>query len=236
MSKRVELLDAIRGLCIIFMVIYHFMYNLTAFSLVPHYLLYNSFMNFMQVLVAGTFIVLCGISSKFSRNNIKRGLILCAVSLAISLVTYIFDKNLFVVFGIIHFLAFSTLFYGLIQSKLSYIHLNSIFPIAMLTAFVVFKNTISGVRFDIKGLSVLGFTNTNFYSSDYFPILPWIFLFFFGVYFGKIIKENRFPSWFYTAKCDILAYLGKKSLIIYVLHQPILLGITYGLLYLKGNL
>ncbi|MFI3227879.1 MAG: heparan-alpha-glucosaminide N-acetyltransferase [Clostridia bacterium] len=236
MNKRIEIIDVIRGLCIIYMVFYHFLYNLTAFSLVPLNFLYNPVISFMQALTAGTFIALCGVCSKFSRSNVKRGLLLCVISLAISLVTYIFDKNLFVVFGIIHFLAFSTLSYGLIQSKFEKLRLNLTFPISMLTAFLVFKNTISGTRFDIKGLSILGFTNVKFSSSDYFPILPWIFLFYLGVYLGGKIKENCFPSWFYTVKCDFLAYLGKKSLIIYVLHQPILVGITSGLAFLKGHL
>lgn len=233
--RRVEILDAIRGACVIIMVTYHFMYNLVTFLQIPYTILYNPFMNFMQVLGAGGFITICGISSRFSRSNIKRGVMLCGVSALISLVTYIFDKNLFVVFGIIHLLAFCTLTYGIIEQKIQKIRLNFLFPTSLLVAFIVFRNTISTQRFSFAGLSIFGFTNENFRSSDYFPVLPWIFLFYIGVFLGRKIKEKAFPQWFYTVKNDTLAYLGKKSLIIYVVHQPLLVGVVFGLKYLLSN-
>ena len=233
MSKRIEILDAIRGLCVVLMVFYHFLYNLTTFLDIPKIFIYNPVMNFLQVFFAGVFIVLCGISSNFSRSNIKRGLIMCVVAILITISTYIFDNNMYVIFGIIHFLAFCTLTYGLIEKRFKKLRLNFLFPTSLIVLFTMIQPILSEMVFEVKGFSILGFTNINFLSADYFPIFPWILLFYVGVYFGEKIKLNILPEWFYTIKCEPLAYIGKKSLIIYVLHQPVLMSITYALMSIE---
>lgn len=233
MYKRIDLLDATRGFCVIYMVFYHFMYNLVYMVGVNSSFLYNPIMNILQFVVASLFITLCGISCNFSKSNLKRGSKLFLIAIIITIATYCFSPSFYVVFGIIHFLAFATLSYGLFQKFFEKIRLNFSFPLILLALFAWFYLNILPLRFDISGLSFLGITNTNFRSSDYFPVFPWIFLFYIGIYLGRKIKENQFPAWFYSYKNSFLANIGKKSLAIYVLHQPILIALTYAIIFIK---
>jgi uncharacterized membrane protein len=75
-------------------------------------------------------------------------------------------------------------------------------------------------------LSVLGWHQLGFRSFDYQPILPGIFIFLFGTWAGKYIKEEKFPTWFYEKKFPIFPAIGRKALAIYIIHQPILFSIT----------
>ena len=82
---------------------------------------------------------------------------------------------------------------------------------------------------------ILGVHPEYFYSADYFPILPWFFVFEAGTLLGKPIREGRFPRWFYEAKMPFFSRVGKHSLLIYILHQPILYGIVMGIAWMKGH-
>jgi uncharacterized membrane protein len=70
------------------------------------------------------------------------------------------------------------------------------------------------------------FVNT-FSSSDYYPIFPHIFLFLAGTGFGGIVKDNKLPNWFYDAKIPFLPIIGRWSLVIYIVHQPVLIGLFW---------
>ena len=73
----------------------------------------------------------------------------------------------------------------------------------------------------------LGFTAPGFFSADYFPLLPWFFLFLLGTGLGGWCLRNR-ESQILTAPLPrMLTWPGRHSLMIYVLHQPVLYGISY---------
>ena len=82
---------------------------------------------------------------------------------------------------------------------------------------------------------MLGWTYEGFVSTDYFPLLPWVFVFLLGTWAGKYIKAGRMPAWFYQTDCPPLAAVGRHSLVIYVLHQPVLYGLTMAGLWLFGR-
>ena len=72
----------------------------------------------------------------------------------------------------------------------------------------------------------LGFPEIWFYSSDYFSLLPWAFLYFAGYFLYRMWKEEKIPGAnCLNTKLPVLTWLGKHSLIIYMLHQPIIFGL-----------
>jgi uncharacterized membrane protein len=75
--------------------------------------------------------------------------------------------------------------------------------------------------------SFLGFEDVNFHSTDYFSFLPWFFLFLVGYFLGRWQQERQIelPAW--EGKCSFLQFLGRHSLILYLLHQPILFFIIF---------
>ena len=91
--------------------------------------------------------------------------------------------------------------------------------------FSAFPCPAAGMRGAETGFALWAFT---FFSSDYFPLLPWVFVFFFGVFLGRLAKEGKFPRFFAASHIPFFAFTGRHALLIYILHQPVILGISYG--------
>ena len=70
--------------------------------------------------------------------------------------------------------------------------------------------------------AALGFPGPGYYSADYFPLIPWLFLFWAGACVGVWLRLGRGPGWLYQRHSPFLAAAGQKSLWIYLVHQPAL--------------
>lgn len=183
----------------------------------------NSVFNVLHYIFAGVFICLCGVSSKFSRSNLKRGFITLIIAGFLTIITYIIDMP--IIFGILHLLSFCMIFYGLTE-KFWNVLPKWIMVIFTVVGTVISSWCVNNITVDSKNLWVFGWDYKGFVSFDYFPILPWIFVFLFGTWLGYYIKENKFPDWFYKTKVPVLSSIGKHSLIIYIIHQPLLFALT----------
>lgn len=255
--KRLIILDEARGFFVICMIIYHFMYSYQfVFNLNDGYSLFdNDFMKYFQILISGSFIFISGISSWKSKHIMKRGVKLFTVALAISAVTFIAIPEEFIVFGILHFLGFSMITLGLIKKYLTenidIICKNSgIIILLCLFLLIICYNVKSGY-IGIEGLytvdlpeslyrnlltSLLGFPDSSFRSADYFPLIPHMFLFYAGVFSEILMKDKKLPEEAYKKHSSLLESAGRNSLIIYVLHQPIIFILIYVYIILFKNL
>ena len=226
--KRIDLIDALRGLAVILMVIHHFFYDLVVFLGAPAWLFSNPVFNFLHYVFAGLFIFLSGVSSRFSRSNIKRGIKVLAVALVITLVTAFMDMPIW--FGVLHLLGFCMVFYGL-TSK-SWDKVPPVFmPVLCISLIVISAYAVQNFDPGVSYLWIFGWTYPGFSSADYFPLFPWIFVFLLGTWAGKYILENRLPKWFYDFTMPALPAVGRRALLIYILHQPVLYGVTMGIKY-----
>ena len=236
-KERVELIDALRGFAVVLMVIHHAFYNCAVFLGAPWWLYSNPVFNFLQAIFIGVFISVSGVSSRFSRGNIERGSIVIVIAVIITYVTVRMDMPIY--FGILHLLGFLMIFYGITRklwdkiprkvAPLLYVALTILSSLARVYLSPSSDNLV--IR-DL--LSALGWMQPGFVSFDYQPILPWIFVFLFGTWAGELIRENKFPQWFYTKKVPFFPLVGRNALLVYVLHQPILFGITMGIAHLMA--
>jgi uncharacterized membrane protein len=220
---RIDCIDALRGLSVVLMVIHHLLYDLVAFAGAPGWLFSNPAFDALHYLFAGVFVFLAGVSSRFSRSNILRGLKTLAAALAVSAATWFVKQPVW--FGILHLLAFCMLFYGLAHTFFE--------RLGRIAAPVIYAACLVGsalaVRYAWIGggyLWALGWPGADFRSSDYFPVFPWIFVFLLGTWAGAYIAEGSLPKPFYETRIPVLAPVGRKSLIIYLAHQPILYGLV----------
>ena len=246
-KNRIHLLDEVRGFAVFCMVFYHGFYILSDFFGVEIAGKLFDFFTPVEPFFAGLFIIVCGISCSLSHSNLKRGLKIFGVALALSFVTIVIMPAINIdgaqiYFGILHFLGVSVLIHALIGKKTEKINpYIGIIACAMLYPFFsgietgtlsygeIFVLKIPEVFYNTNWLMPLGIYSKDFYSADYFPIFPSIFIFFAGVFIGRIFKEKGFPNYSYKQRVTFFGWLGKKAFIIYILHMPIIAGIAYGI-------
>ena len=80
---------------------------------------------------------------------------------------------------------------------------------------------VPAILYSIKILTPLGFPFPGFKSSDYFPVIPWMFLYLCGYFFNEIFR--RHDTWKAAArhKVPVLSAIGSRTIWIYLLHQPV---------------
>lgn len=250
-QTRIALLDEIRGFCVFAMIIYHGVIVFgTFFGLGwANYLLAG--LTPLEPPFAAMFILICGISSKLSRSNVKRGLKLVGLALAFSLLTVGLFPKIGITgaedrFGILHLLGLCILLFALLEKPLSKLSPPvgvTVFSLLYLLCYGIpagflglpgpLSLSLPASLYEGNGLFWLGFMNPDtFYSADYFPLLPNLFLFLAGTYLGIYAKDGLFPTWMYPKRVAPLDWLGTHALLLYLLHVPVL----YGLAYLICNL
>ena len=218
------------------MIAYHFFWDLGYFGFINIQLITQGLGLFIAQLIGLSFITIAGISSRiltlsdrFKEKFLKRFFKLVIVSLIISTATFMLDKNSFIFFGILHFLSVCSLIsLILIQIKNNF-HLFLIFFCAAIIS-------ISGMTFDMPFmLSWVGFNNEVPVTNDFYPLFPWVTFYFFGFWLGKVIdrKLNRkidnlsMPINEINIFLRFFEYIGRKALIVYILHQPILFSLFF---------
>ena len=223
--ERIHFLDFIRGFAIIVMVVHHAAFDLTAFYDVQIPFLDTIVFNIIRTIFALAFIIISGISTGLSRNPMRRGIIVLLAAAAVSIVTFTVTPELPIRFGILHFMGSAMLLTVLLKKVLTaiprYIAL-PLFTILFLVSIFLFP-----VNSDISFLFPIGVISRGFASADYYPLIPWIFAFFFGIYLSKPLLERRASKWIYDFKFPFINFCGRQTLWIFLFHQPVLLAIFW---------
>ena len=120
-KHRIFLLDEIRGFSILCMVVYHGVYNLLTFFPISFPFFYSPLVIFLRDLFAGMFILISGVSCRFSRNNPKRGLLCLLFGMVMAAGSLLFVPELPIYFGILHFLGCAILLFALLQKALDHL-------------------------------------------------------------------------------------------------------------------
>ena len=232
-KDRIQIIDGIRGLSILLMVVHHFLYDLTEVCNAPEWIFTNPLFDSLHYFFAGLFILLSGVSSLYSSSNVKRGIKTLACAGIITLVSWFMGSPVW--FGILHLLGTCMLFYGLTHKLWERIP-QALAPVIYIAGIIICIPLTRGIISSERYLWMLGWTYEGFLSYDYFPLLPWIFVFLLGTCLGGYIKEGRMPDRFYTMKVPALANIGRRSLVIYMLHQPVLYGVIMLAVFISQKL
>ena len=225
MSERIGWLDGWRGVACVLMVFYHFVFDLIIFGWAPYSITQQWPLFTLQRFIALSFIFLSGVSSHFTRSNHRRGLITLVVGAFVAAVATSMGQP--IQFGILQFLGCAMLLYGgfgryveKVPDKLAPWLWAALYLITRVWTYTTFVKP--------TWLYWLGFRARGFVSADWVPILPNIFMFFLGGWFGKKLMASPADSRLRTADApDWLKWIGKRTLFIYVLHQPLLYGVCW---------
>jgi uncharacterized membrane protein len=224
LTKRIFALDFIRGFAILLMIFFNYSVTLTYFRLINLAYDFLYWFVFPRV-IASIFIFVSGVVAYVTYKNSKekfckiyffRGLKLLIFAILISIFTYLFVPSGAIVFGILHFFAVTSF---LVPFFIKYGRLNLIAGI-LITLFGFYLQLIT---FNFSFLFWLGFIPQNFFTFDYFPIIPWLGILMLGIYFGQNVAQKVAKVKFNGFLSRFFVFFGKNSLLIYLMHQPILI-------------
>lgn len=241
------LLDTVRGLCILSMVAYHGMYDLVDIFGLPS-AWYTGLPGYIwQQSICWTFILLSGMCWQLSRHHVKRGLLLVGCGAAISLITWLAMPSQRILYGVLNLLGLSALLLIPLDKLFRKIPAWAGLGGALLL-FALTKNVSRG-SLGFEGLvlcqlpswlyvtdllAVAGFPSPGFWSTDYFPLLPWFFLFCAGYFLWRLLSQSERAKERLASGVRPLSFLGRHSLIIYLAHQPVLMGVFLAVGQLAG--
>lgn len=235
--NRYYFLDRLRGITIISMILYHGLWDLVHISHMDIKWLHNGVGYIWQQSICYTFILLSGFCWSLGKHKWKRGLSILICGGVITLATGIFYPEGIILFGILTFLGASVLILIGFEP-----FLNKIPSVAgigsSLMLFFITRNVNRGYL-GFEGITLMklprqlycnyisaffGFPESTFFSTDYFSMVPWIFLYIAGYYMYQLFKQKGWHCYLVKRKCRWLEWIGRHSLLIYMIHQPAILG------------
>ncbi len=221
---RFDILDAWRTVAILLMLVYHFLYDLLIFGVIAPQQMFSPGLNLMQKFICGSFILLAGASARFSRSNLRHGIIVLLAGISVEIGAAVGGQT--IRFGILQFMGVSMVLWHFTGK-----HLQKL-PRWLLAAggavlYVLTDWWTGQVTVSVSWLYPLGFPNAAFTSADYFPLLPWFFLFLMGAALGGWCLDHQENKILTAPLPGVLTFPGRHSLIIYLLHQPVLYGVSY---------
>lgn len=222
MTPRAPYLDVLRAVAVIWMVIFHVAYDMRMFQLNSLDFSQGFWYAFPRV-IAGTFLFCVGVALNFTHREgvslpalLKRTKKVGIGALLVSLGTFIVFPGQWVYFGTLHCILVGSLLGAFFVDRRAW-------ALGLLLLIVTLQY---GFGFGIAWLS--GILKRP--SLDFIPIYPWFWVILLGILLGPYLSRIRALNNFETPK--ILSFLGRHSLVIYLLHQPLI----FGALYLYQNL
>lgn len=248
-ARRFVELDVLRGFAILLMSLYHLVFDLVAYFDVPLNLYPDGIWWYVGRGSALLFMLISGMSSTLGKSSFKRGAIVLGCGLIVTLFSLPVMGENYVRFGILHFfgaaMILKALFEKIVKSpKVRFAVAVILIPLSWWLGKVTESTLIKGPWLLPIGIAYPGFT-----SFDYYPLFPWLGVFAAGVVLGMLVYKNKrallvlditqkqesAPREVARQGLRPLAFLGRHSLLVYLVHQPLILGALY-LIHFAGLL
>lgn len=229
-SNRLALIDIARTLALIGMVAFHFRFDLVIFGILPPAVTATALFYWHARLVAGSFLFLAGLSLWLAHGaGVRwpafwhREAKLAAAALLVSITTYFALPNEWIFFGILHSIALGSLL------ALPFLRLPAPLTLAAGLAVMVASYHLPELaQWNHPGLRWIGLQTLPTPSMDLEPLVPWFGPLLLGLGTGRLLA----PLWPHLARPQTrltraLSWPGRHGLILYLIHQPILMGLIW---------
>ena len=229
--NRLAIVDQVRGLAIIGVVIFHLVWDLDFTDLIESGIASHPIWIAFGRLLAGTFMFLVGVSLVLANREaiqwqsaVKRILNIAFFALIITAATYAVFPSAFVFYGILHAIAVA----GILG--LAFLRLPTFVILALGIVVWLAPTFFTDEAFDSCWLAWIGFSQTPPMSNDLVPVFPWFGITLVGIAATRLVLVSRISRLIANISTQnktgrFLTICGRHSLMIYLLHQPLLLAI-----------
>lgn len=247
---RLNLIDTFRGLAIISMTGYHACWFIMYLGLgiLPE-MMFSSTFNIWERSICCTFIALSGFSFSLGKRHMRNALLILGLGVFITILSLLFAYDVRDIFGVLWLLGTSSLITMLIDKlimkkgkigrlpaciclAISLLIFVMLYNINSMVIFIPFIGKILLPEFLYsKGyvMTFIGFQDLDFYSVDYFSLLPWFFLYISGYFLHKITDGSVFEKKILTKGIPGLNWMGRHSLFLYLVHPVVLFIVLYAI-------
>ncbi len=227
-TTRRPAIDAARGVALVAMAVYHGCWDLTFTGLASFDLLGDPLWLAARTLILSSFLLLGGISLVLATRNgfapkafLHRLGRLAAAAAAVSAMSYILFPDSPIFFGVLHHMAVA----GVVG--LAFVRMPGLVTLAAAVAALVAGDHLAFAPFNSPWLRWIGLTTVPPDSNDFVPLLPWI-----GAFLAGIALARLWPGVGAGGRVGDrigrgLAWAGRHSLAIYLIHQPLLFGLFW---------
>lgn len=238
-NNRAHFLDALRGFAILYVMLYHLLYDLIYFGGISVPFFFTAWWETLHRLFLTVLFGVSGVCAGFSKNVLRRGAVLFLMGEALTLVTAAFMPGEVIVFGVLSCFGMTMLIYGTLSPVFKKVPDWIIFTAFAVLAviftdfyrtdslFLIFGRIYLNVPHELQWLYPIGIMPYDFHSADYFPLVPYSFIFFAGTALSDLVKSGVLPRFFYKTRLPVINFCGQYSLWFYIIHQPVFLAAVY---------
>lgn len=227
-AARIPGIDALRGIAIVAMVAYHFAFDLAHAGVTAWNFYHDPFWLHARTVILSSFLLLAGVSVVLAdragappqRAWLHVGRIAGCALLVTAATLVVFPRS-FIWFGVLHAIAVSLVLARPFARR-------PWLALAAGTAMIVAGNLYTAPVFDTRALGWIGFSTQRPFTEDYVPLFPWTGVVLVGIGVGHALADTGFRALRSLAGAPrLLRVLGRHSLAVYMIHQPILMGIAW---------
>ncbi len=231
-KPRILALDLARSLALLGMAAFHLTYDLLLFGIMPGSYAATALFHYHPRLVAGSFLALAGLGLWLAHGQSLRwpafwrrlAKIVAAAGL-VTVATWFAMPEFYIFFGILHAIALYSLL------GLPFLRLPTAVTALVGLAMMYGGPFLQSEAFNAPLLAFLGLATQVPATADFEPLFPWFGPFLLGIALGRIGSRfgwwDRLAGWTATPMLRALAWPGQHSLAVYLIHQPILMGLIW---------
>lgn len=227
--SRYAAVDVARGVAIVGVVLFHIVWNLDFLGFIPSGIATHPLWIAFGRSLAATFMALVGVSLVLAarrgidwRSVTARLFRLVLAALAVSIATVVVFPQAWIYFGILHAIVAATLV------GLAFLRVAPVVAILVGGAMIVAGLSFESPAFDARWAAWIGFSASPYPSNDFAPVFPWAGFTLIGLAAARLALERGWMESlprFEGRLGHLLAVAGRWSLVIYLVHQPVLLAI-----------
>jgi len=233
-ATRLDAIDALRGLAMVWMTAYHFAFDLNHFGHVRQNFYHDPFWTTQRSIILGLFLFCAGLGQSVAQQQgqgwsrfWRRWVQIAGCALLVTAGSWLMFPRSFIYFGVLHGIAVM-----LVVARLTSHWGPWLWPLgaAVLLARQLLPEMLVlaqlGEAFNSRWLNWLGLASSKPVTEDYVPLLPWLALVWWGMAAGDWLQRHRpgVLAWHPPGPVAGLAWLGRWSLSYYMLHQPVMIG------------